>query len=229
MRQLVLDIRIEDEASFDNFVVGDNRELLARLHALAEPDACQSIYLWGSPGSGRSHLLRATAALAQAQGRVVYFLRGDALGDDIVLPGGGLMVIDDVENLRDDAQITLFRAFNNIHHTGLSLLISGNVPPTGLPLREDLRTRIGQTLIFQVRAMSDEDKAQTFLQHAHARGLKIERDIPDYLLRHSERDLPSLLRRLDELDQLSLARKRPITVKLVRELLNAQPELDVFD
>ena len=226
MRQMVLDIRPAEDVSFDNFVVGENRELVARLHALAEPETCESIYLWGVPGSGRTHLLRATAAQALAHGRVVYFLRGEDAGAEIDLPSGGLLVIDGLAGLSDDAQVALFRAFNNARLAGLSMLLSGDTPPLGLRLREDLRTRVGQALAYQVRGLSDEDKANTFLQNAAARGMKVEREIVDYLLRHSSRDLPSLLTMLDELDRVSLEQKRPITLALVRELVNAQAELE---
>ncbi|MEY3200767.1 MAG: hypothetical protein RIR70_317 [Pseudomonadota bacterium] len=226
MRQLVLDIRPEADVSFDNFVVGDNAELIARLDALAEPDACETLYVWGVPGSGRSHLLRATAQLAQEHGRVVYFVRGQDAGENLDPPSGGLLVVDDLEDLSEDAQIALFRAFNNARLTGLSMLLSGGTPPLGLHLREDLRTRVGQSLTYQVRSLSDNDKADTFLRAASARGMKIEREIVDYLLRHSARDLPSLLKMLDEIDRVSLEQKRPITLPLVRELVNAQAELE---
>jgi len=226
MRQLVLDIRPEEAVSFDTFVVGDNAELIARLHALAEPDACEALYVWGVQGSGRSHLLRATASLAQSQGRVVYFIKGSDAGEDLDPPSGGLLVVDDLEDLAEDAQIALFRAFNNARLMGLSMLLSGGTPPLGLHLREDLRTRVGQSLTYQVRSLSENDKADTFLRMAAARGMKVEREIVDYLLRHSDRDLPSLLKMLDELDRVSLEQKRPITLPLVRELVHAQAELE---
>lgn len=226
MRQMVLDIRPAEDVSFDNFVVGDNRELVARLQRLAEPDTADALYVWGAPGSGRTHLLRATAARAVELGRVVYFLNGREVGDEIEMPGGGLLVIDGLEDLSDDAQIALFRTYNNARLAGLSMLLSGDTPPLGLPLREDLRTRVGQVLTYQVRALSDEDRANTFLQHAASRGMKVEREIAEYLLRHSDRDLPSLLKMLDELDRVSLEQKRPITLPLVRELVNAQAELE---
>jgi len=43
----------------------------------------------------------------------------------------------------------------------------------------------------------------------------------DYLLRHGRRDMGSLLGAVAALDRLSLAAKRPITVPLLREWLQA--------
>ena len=62
MRQLALGISPPPEPSLDNFVPGQNAELLARLRELKAGRLAESIvYIWGETGSGRSHLLRACA------------------------------------------------------------------------------------------------------------------------------------------------------------------------
>jgi chromosomal replication initiation ATPase DnaA len=63
MRQLALGISPPPEPSLDNFVPGQNAELLARLRELKAGGLAESIvYLWGEPGSGRSHLLQRVRA-----------------------------------------------------------------------------------------------------------------------------------------------------------------------
>ena len=86
-------------------------------------------------------------------------------------------------------------------------------------LREDLRTRIGQSLIFEVKALTDTDREAILAAQAATRGLRLEPEIVQYLLRHGRRDLTSLLRTLDALDAASLERKRAITLPLLREVL----------
>src|SRR6266850_2248917 len=62
MQQLPLGISQGAEPAFDNFIAGRNAEALARLRQLASGTLGERIvYLWGEPGSGRSHLLRAAA------------------------------------------------------------------------------------------------------------------------------------------------------------------------
>ena len=62
MQQLPLEISPPPEPGFDNFLAGGNAEALARVRALAQGAVPEAIvYLWGEPGSGRSHLLRAAA------------------------------------------------------------------------------------------------------------------------------------------------------------------------
>jgi DnaA family protein len=220
-RQLLLDIHPRPSPRLDNFVVGENAELITRLAGLADPDVFDQIYLWGAPGSGRSHLLRGTQAAAQARGRPVSFIEGAQLGEELAPQPGSLIVIDDVDQLNATAQITLFRIFNAARLVGLALLLGGSAPPLQLvqTLREDLRTRIGNALIYEVRTLGDAEKAAALRSHAASRGLRIDDALIDYLLHHGRRDLPSLLTTLDALDRASLEQRRAATLPLLRSIL----------
>lgn len=219
-QQLTLDIRPEQNPTLENFIAGANAELVARLRTLTQPKAFDAVYLWGPPGSGRTHLLRATLAAAEAAGRRAVLVAGEEAGAELPCPPGGLLVVDDVDRLGETAQVALFRTFNSARLAGLALLMSGTAPPLELKLREDLRTRIGATLVYQVQPLSDEEKAATLQSQASQRGLRMEDEVIGYMLRHTARDLPSLMAVLDALDRASLERKRPVTVPLLKEMLN---------
>jgi len=222
-RQLLLDIRPAQQPTLESFVAGDNVELLARLRALAQPRAFDSVYLWGPPGCGRSHLLRATRAAADRAQRRAVLVAAEEAGAELPCPPGSLLIVDDVERLGEAAQIALFRAFNTARLAGLALLLSGAAAPRDLRLREDLRTRIGAALVSEVRPLSEEERAQTLRSHAAQRGMRLDDELIGYLLRHAPRDLPSLLALLDGLDRASLALKRAPTLPLLKEVLR-QPE-----
>jgi len=217
-QQVLPHIRPQQVPSLDNFVVGSNGELLTLLSACAAGKETRPVYLWGSAGSGRSHLLQAVAHQA---GSAV--LNAASVPGDFLPPDASLIVIDDIEQLTPEAQIALFRCFNDQRPRGLRLLLSGDMAPLHLPCREDLRTRIGQALIYEVKPLTDAEKASALLYHAAQRGMKIDDHIIEYLLRHGRRDLPSLMAVLDALDQQSLEQKRPVTLPLLREIL--QPNL----
>ncbi len=219
-QQLTLDIRPEQNPTLDNYIIGANAELVARLRALAQPRTFDAVYLWGPPGCGRTHLLRATQVAADAAGRRVVRIAAEEAGADLPCPPGGLLIVDDVNRLDDTAQMALFRAFNSARLAGLALLLAGAAPPLELKVREDLRTRIGSAIVYEVKSLSDEDKAATLLIQASQRGLRMEDEVIGYMLRHTERDLPSLMAVLDALDHASMERKRPITVPLLKEMLH---------
>lgn len=197
MRQLPLEISPPAAPSLDNFVAGANAEALAAVRALAagrRPEAI--VYLWGERGSGRTHLLRAAT-----------------------LANPGLVTADDVETLDATAQQALFNAINAAREGQAAVIAAGSAPPAGLALREDLRSRLGWGLVYQLRAPSDSDKAAHLRAEAARRGLRLPNEVLTYLLSHLPRDLASLNVVLDTLDRYSLASQRPLTVPLVREAL----------
>jgi len=101
---------------------------------------------------------------------------------------------------------------------------AGAAPPTRLDLREDLMTRLSWGLVYQVHALTDENKMRALGDHAATRGFRLPPEVCEFLLTRVRRDMPSLLGMLDALDRYSLEARRPITVPLVRELLAQRRE-----
>jgi DnaA family protein len=210
----------------DNFVVGKNAALLATLHQHLKAHDGSWLYLWGEPGHGRTHLLQAAVAAAHASGRPTEYIAADQ-GERLQMQPGLLAALDDVDCLDAAAQAALCRALIQVRDAQGALILAGNAPPQHLALREDVRTRIGQALIFEVQPLEDADKRTLLLQQARARGLLMEADIVEYLLRHGRRDMLWLMSVLDALDEASLSLGRPITLPLLQEVLQLdnEPEL----
>lgn len=221
LTQLLLDLVPTQAPSLDNFIVGKNAELLSRLRTLAAPGCFDTIYLWGPEGSGKSHLLSAVATLAMRK-RPALLLADNPTAADFNAAPGGLLIVDDVDRLDEAAQVALFRIFNTARMIALGMLLAGPQPPLKLNLREDLRTRIGQALIYEVKTLDDEQKAAALRRHAIERGLKVDDGLVRYLLAHGRRDLPSLMAVLDHLDRTTLERQRPATLPLLKEALQLQ-------
>jgi DnaA-homolog protein len=197
MQQLPLRISQPAEPALDNFVPGANAEALARVRELASGTLGERVvYLWGEPGSGRSHLLSAAARANPS-----------------------LVIADDVERLDAAAQQSLFNAINEARDGGAAVLAAGDKPPAQLALRADLSTRLAWGLVYQLTPLRDEDKARHLKSVAAERGLQLSDDIVGYLLTRLPRDMASLQAVVEVLDRYSLMRKRPLTLPLVREAL----------
>src|SRR5512147_1579820 len=72
MEQLPLAVRLRDTARLDSFVPGRNREALESIGtgSRATPKV---LWLWGRPGTGKTHLLQgACAAVAERGGSASY-------------------------------------------------------------------------------------------------------------------------------------------------------------
>lgn len=214
MSQLLLDIAPDSQPTLDNFVTGRNLELLSVLrHALAGSSSERGFYLWGEAGSGKSHLLQACVRAALDMQRSAVYAQGS------VPQSAEVVAVDDVEQLGDAAQIELFDLYNRMRDSGGTLLVSGAQAPLHLALRDDLRTRLGWGLVYQVHGLSDEEKAQALAQHAQSRGFAMPPEVTQYLLRHGRRDLPSLMAALDALDEHSLRLHRAPSVPLLKKIL----------
>ena len=225
MSQLLLDISSDSPPTLDNFVVGRNPELISALrHALAGAASERCFYVWGEAGSGKSHLLRACVGAAQGAHQSASYAQGSVSPQSMDM-GSAVVAVDDVEQLDDAAQVTLFNLYNQMRDSGGILLVSGKESPQHLKLRDDLRTRLGWGLVYQVHGLSDEEKAQALVQHAHTRGFALPAEVTQYLLRHGRRDLPSLMAVLDALDEHSLRLHRAPSVPLVKEILQNKLEL----
>ena len=209
MKQLALDITTPPAPSFDNFVAGRNAEALVHLRAAVAGAGERFIYLWGEPGCGRTHLLKAAAGGAYVACGAHSRFDGDA----------SLLAADDVEQLRAEAQVALFHRYNALREQGGGLIASGSVPPVQLKLRADLLTRLAWGLVLQLHPLTDEEKSQALTRHAQARGFALSREVCAYLLAHTARDMGALFATLDALDRFSLETKRGVTLPLLRELL----------
>ncbi|HKY02078.1 MAG TPA: DnaA/Hda family protein, partial [Burkholderiales bacterium] len=131
------------------------------------------------------------------------------------------IVADDVHKQNDSQQIELFDAFNRAKLNGGIILAAGDVAPLELKVREDLRTRLGSGLVFQLHALSDTEKRDALRNHAQLRGLKLSDEVLNYVLTHLRRDMPTQMMVLDAIDHYSLMAKRPVTLPLVREALQS--------
>jgi DnaA family protein len=223
MKQLALNFAGPPQPTLDNFIVGRNGELLQNLRRLVSRNAHEHyLYLWGQPGSGRSHLLRGTVAELQREGASAVYVActaGIRLADG--LERMDCVALDDVDRLDDEGQVAAFDLYNALRESGGALLASAAAPPVQLKLREDLVTRLAWGLVYQVHALTDDNKAQALADHAVSRGFRLAPEVCDFLLTRAQRDLPTLLATLDALDRYSLETKRPVTVPLARELLQS--------
>jgi DnaA family protein len=215
-RQLVLELLAPAAPTLENFVIGRNAEAVEALGRLAAGAAGERIvYLWGEPGCGRSHLLQALAAVPGARP-----WRADEAPD-----AGGLTLVDDVEQLDEAAQISLFNRLNAVRaRADAACVAAGSLPPARLPLREDLRTRLAWGHVLQLAPVSEPETRAALRREADRRGIFLSDDVMSYLLSRFDRDLKHLMALLDRLDRFALAEGRAVTVPLIKRMLAEQGE-----
>ena len=218
--QFVLDLAQPEPPSFDNFVAGANREAMAALMAVARGKSHETgVLLWGAPGAGKTHLLRATAAMAAHARSVIECAAPADVPAADTLPASALLLIDNVDTADALEQGRLFTVLNTLAASAGPWVACAVSPPAHLALRDDLRTRLALGLVLEVIPLADADKPQALETYARERGFRLSGDVIAYLLAHGRRDMPSLVATLAALDRHSLATQRSITVPLLRDWL----------
>ena len=223
--QLPLAFKFPPDQRFDGFVCDEPlRDLVA---CIATGDLEDWLYLSGPGGSGKTHLLLAACAEAQARGRrAAYLPLASVVGRlQEVLDGFDetmLVCVDGLEAIAGERadEVAMFH-FHNRARAGNTLVIyAARSAPNELPLvLPDLGSRLGQCVRLQLQTLDDQGRRQVLQQRAARRGLELDEAVLDFLFKRVGRDLATLTALLDRLDKASLAAQRRITVPFLKQTL----------
>lgn len=221
-QQLTLGIRLRDDATFENYFSGKNQQVVHNLQTQTEP----YVFLFGSKGTGKSHLLQAACHQKGKEGLPVVYLPLTEAG---LMPGMldgletmALVALDDIQLVlsNDEWERALFNLYNRVREKGGALLVSSDQPLAALDIKlDDLRSRLSWGPVFQLNTLSDSEKQQALQQRAMRRGLNLSDDVVAYLLKRSPRDMNSLFDLFDKLDHASMVEKRKITIPFIKDYL----------
>ena len=223
MKQIPLAIGVATRRTFDNFLPGANAPAVSHLRALSAHGVQERnwapVYLWGSSGSGKTHLLQALANQGEQQGLRAGWFDARAAAPWPFDEGWALIVIDACDALDAGQQHAAFTLFVEAATRGVPVAAAGRVPPVDLLLREDLRTRLAWGHVFAIQPLGEPEVRAVLRRDADRRGVFLSDEVMDYLLTRFERDLKHLTAQLDRLDTFSLATQRAITVPLLKLML----------
>lgn len=224
--QIPLAISPGDKAEFNNFLVGDNAELVAVIKSSVCDSESPLLYMYGPSGVGKSHLLYAAMRLAQQQSIKTSYLsfRDERVEPDLLLAldPQNLICLDDVHCWagNESYEKGLFAVFEQVKHNGGQLLLSACQAPQECGfLLKDLISRLSSGLIYPLKQLSSIQQFEAIKLRANIRGLKISDETVSYLLSRTSRDTRELFSTLDTIDQASLIEKRRITIPFLKTVL----------
>lgn len=142
---------LDPHATFEQFIVSDETlvpyKLLSQVvhQQEKEQEGLNPIYLYGPPGSGKTHLLMAAAEAFSLRGTSAFYVRADTFTEHVVaaIRAGEMsafrkiyrqaevLIIDDVHEFakRGTTQEELFHTFNALHLAGRQIILASKVPP----------------------------------------------------------------------------------------------------
>ena len=232
MKQLALDIGLVTGPTLTNYFAGPNEAALQHLRLWAGAGSSQATrspvptYLWGEAGSGKSHLLKAVRAALREQGASMGWLDASQHEPPEFDERWSAVLLDDVHLYGAELQHTAFNWFVNAISPGSGaqrwVLAAGSLPPADLPLRDDLRSRLGWGHVFQLQSLDEAARRAVLRQEADARGIFLGDEVMDYMLSRFSRDLGSLMQLLGQLDAYALQTQRAITIPLLKAMLESE-------
>lgn len=218
-------------------VAGRNQAALSALERFASGQSHpgELLYLWGAPGCGKSFWLTAWAhALSHDTAQLLLCAKTDGgptarawqglaqvlAGDETTTPPR-LWLIDNIDQANSEQASLIFQLYNASRELGHALVCTAAVAPLRLALRDDLRTRLGQGLVYELQELNDEEKRAALKDRAQRLGWPLSEDLLSYLMTRLPRDLGLLIRVVDSLDRLALSRQRQPSIPLLKELLDS--------
>ncbi len=229
--QIPLRFEFHAAQSFDHYHTGPNAEAVQRLRDCACGNGEELIFLWGTNGLGKTHLLQACSHLADQNHLSVLYLplktlcsRGPSILED--LETLQLLCIDDIDTIAgDDAwEHAFFNLFNRSREHGHRMIMTAPLPPLRLSIQlPDLLTRLGWGLTLHLQPPDDNDKLAALIQRASNLGFELSPRVGRFLLAHQPRDMPALWKLLDELDEATLSAQRRLTIPFLKSHLKKMP------
>lgn len=181
--------------AFDNFAVSESNQMaFAAAQAVANKPgkAYNPLFLWGSVGVGKTHLMQAIArhALSRDNKLKLMYCTGEEFTNEIVeairarataafkrkYRGAGLLLVDDIQFIagREVVQMEFFHTFNSIVQAGGQVVLASDNPPSKIDaLEARLRSRFEGGLTIDISPPNFELRTAILLIKAGERGVDL--------------------------------------------------------
>ena len=225
MKQLALDLSTAPAPSLRNFEPSGNEQAYAHLLQTVEALGHNPtpVLLWGEAGCGKTHLLKALNAHLTEAGLTVAWLDESTEHPPAFDEGWGAVLLDNCDSWGDLQQATAFNWIVSAQGSAQTrrpwVVATSATPPADWVVRDDLRTRLAQGLVFELQVLNEAQRLQVLRDEAQARGLTLSDEVVGFMVRRFSRDLGSLMALLAHLDDYALRHQRALTVPLIKSML----------
>jgi chromosomal replication initiator protein len=232
--------------TFDSFVIGSsNRFAHAAALAVAEApaQAYNPLFIYGSTGLGKTHLLQAVAQyVAEHSSELsVRYMTSEAFVNDFInslrdkriegfkqrYRGYDVLLIDDVQFFegKERFQEEFFHTFNSLYEAGSQIVLSSDRPPRDIStLEERLRSRFEWGLITDIQPPDLETRIAILRKKVKVDGIHVhDEQVLTFIAGRVSTNIRELEGALTRVVAFSSLTGRPMTVELAQDVLR-----DVF-
>jgi chromosomal replication initiator protein len=232
--------------TFDSFVIGSsNRFAHAAALAVAEApaQAYNPLFIYGSTGLGKTHLLQAVAQYVAEHSSVlsVRYVTSEAFVNDFInslrdkriegfkqrYRAYDVLLIDDVQFFegKERFQEEFFHTFNSLYEAGSQIVLSSDRPPRDIAtLEERLRSRFEWGLITDIQPPDLETRIAILRKKVKVDGIHVhDEQVLTFTAGRVSTNIRELEGALTRVVAFSSLTGRPMTVELAQDVLR-----DVF-
>ena len=233
--------RLNPKYTFDQFVIGTgNRFAHAAALAVAElpGHSYNPLFLHGSPGIGKTHLLHAIGNFVARFGsglRIRYatideftaeFVQAVRSGEPADFKqrfrGADVVLIDDVQFLagRDKTREEFFHTFNTVVEAGRQLVMTSDSAPEDIPgLEERLTERFRSGLVVELDTPEVPARMAILAKRAHLDGIEVDDGVLEEIAGRVTTSVRALEGALIRVVAYASLRNEPATAGLARHVL----------
>ena len=232
--------------TFDSFVIGSsNRFAHAAALAVAEApaQAYNPLFIYGSTGLGKTHLLQAVAQYVAEHSSAlsVRYVTSEAFVNDFInslrdkriegfkqrYRAYDVLLIDDVQFFegKERFQEEFFHTFNSLYEAGSQIVLSSDRPPRDIStLEERLRSRFEWGLITDIQPPDLETRIAILRKKVKVDGIDVhDEQVLTFTASRVSTNIRELEGALTRVVAFSSLTGRPMTVELAQDVLR-----DVF-
>lgn len=238
---------LNEKYSFNSFVVGPFNELAysAAQAIIKKPGVYNPLFIYGSTGLGKTHLIQATGNKIHKDNESVeiFYTSSEKFSQDYVnalknnhinafknkYRNYDVLIMDDIQFFsgKEKLQEELFHLFNILYDKGKQIIFSSDKHPNYIIGLEDrLRSRFSAGMIVDVTKPDYESRAALLKTKATQKKTPINDDVVDFLASNLEGNIRELEGILNAISIQTELRGRKLTINEVKTLIknNIKPK-----
>jgi chromosomal replication initiator protein len=202
----------------------------------APGQAYNPLFIYGSTGLGKTHLLHAVGhrVLRDKSDAVIIYISSERFMNEMIYcirfnkmwdfrrkyRNCDLFLVDDIQFIsgKDRTQEEFFHTFNTLYEAKKQIVITSDMFPQDIPDIEDrLRNRFQWGLIADIQPPSIEHRIAILINKAASLGIKLNDDVAYYIASHAKRNIRELEGALHRIVAFSALHGRSIDIQLAAE------------
>ncbi len=231
----------EKDYTFDNFIVGSSNKLAhaASVAVANHPTAYNPLFLYGSSGLGKTHLMKAVANEVKRQQPScnIILIKGEDFTNELVRSiekkttakfkekyrNADMLLIDDIQFIagKVSTQEEFFHTFNSLYDAGKQIILTSDRPPKDIQhLEERIQSRFEGGLIVDIQPPDTELRIAILKRKAQLMNVNLSDEVLNFLGENVKSNIRQLEGVIKKLGAYSLVNGTKITVDTARTVLS---------